>query len=510
MRAIWSHIQSGIVVALLSTILAACAVGPDFETPAAPKTKSYTKQPLVKQTASAPGIGSSGKAQHFAAGKDIPGEWWMLFHCEELNDLIRTGLANNQTLAAAQATLRQAQETLAAQIGSAYYPNVTAALGVTRERQAGATFGQEITSSTFNLYNAAANVSYTLDVFGGLRRQTETLAAQVENQRYLLEAAHITLTANIVTTAVTVASLEAQIQATHELIHALEQQLTIIDKQYKLGGVSGVDVLTQQNQVAQTRATLPPLEKSLAQSRHALAVLIGVLPSESNLPKISLDRLNLPAKLPISLPSLLVRQRPDVRASEALLHAASAQIGVATANLFPQFPLSASYGRDSNTPQTLFNFSNSAWSLGAQLTQPLFDGGSLRAQRREAIAAFDVTYAQYRQIVLQGFQNVADSLRAIEADARALKTQRQAEIALRDTLKIAEQQVRLGGISYLSLLDTQRQYQQAVINRIKAQAARYTDTAALFLSLGGGWWNRPVDLTLLTVDRSDDAPSKTN
>jgi NodT family efflux transporter outer membrane factor (OMF) lipoprotein len=341
----------------------------------------------------------------------------------------------------------------------------------------------------FNLFNASVNVSYTLDVFGGLRRQIEALGAQVDNQQFELMAAYLSLTANIVTTAVTVASFQAQIQATHSLLSAQEKQLAIIKKQFFLGGLSRNEVLTQETLVAQTRATLPPLEKSLAQSRHALLALVGEYPDQP-LPRIQLDAIDLPRALPLSLPSMLVRQRPDVRASQALLHAASAQIGVATANLFPQVTLSGADGWQSLVLPSLINPANKIWNITADITQPIFHGGALLAQRRAAIAAYDLAAAQYKQTVIQAFQNVADTLRALETDARSLRAQRQAEISAKHSLQLITQQYRLGGVSYLDLLNAQQQYQQTKISRIKAQAIRYSDTAALFQALGGGWWNK--------------------
>ncbi len=485
---------------LISVILAGCAVGPNFHSPAAPNTQRYTASCLPEHTTSAKSPG--GQAQHFVACQDIPAQWWLLFHSQELNYLICRGISNSPTLDAAQAALRQAKDNLSAVIGSTLFPVVGLQASVERERFSAATFGASgaggsgsttsgiSTTSLFNLYNTAVNVSYTPDVFGGARRQIEASRSLVDYQCFELEATYLTLTSNIVTTAVTVASLCAQIQATHELINAQENELQIVRKQFHLGGVSRVDVLTQETQVAQLLATLPPLEKSLAQNRHALAVLVGGLPSETCLPEITLDCLDLPTDLPISIPSLLVRQRPDIRASEAQLHEASAQIGVATANLFPQFTITGSYGSEANLIKDLFTPSAKVWDIIGQVSQPIFQGGSLLAKRRAAIDAYCQAYAQYRQTVLQGFQNVADALRAIQIDADELKAQAAAEIAARETVVLTRKQFHLGGVSYLSLLTAERQYQQARVNRIQAQAARYTDTAALFQALGGGWWNR--------------------
>lgn len=488
-----SSIKAAITFSLM-TAITGCAVGPNFQAPQAPQTQSYTHSPLPPKTVSIKQSGEGGKSQEFASGMDIPAQWWTLFQSAELDSLIRQGLANSPTLAAAQATLRQSQENLNAGIGNLLFPAVNAQLSGQRTNDSSTNTGSSSTSTStsanvYNLYNASVSVSYVLDIFGGSRRQIEGLSAQVDNARYELLAANLTLTSNIVTTAVTVASLEAQIKATRDLVTEEENQLVIIQKQLKVGGASTENVLSQQTQVAQTIALLPPLEKSLSQSQHSLAVLVGELPSQSQMPKIDLDKLILPAKLPISLPSSLVQQRPDVQASQALLHAASAQIGVATANLLPQLTLSANYGTSGATPAELLKAGSNVWGLAAQVAQPIFHGGALLAQRRGAIAAYDQANAQYRETVLQAFQNVADALRAVQMDAETFKAQRQAELAARETLKLTREQFTLGGDSYLQLLSAEQQYQQTRINRIQAQAARYTDTAALFQALGGGWWN---------------------
>ncbi|HEX4044895.1 MAG TPA: efflux transporter outer membrane subunit [Gammaproteobacteria bacterium] len=506
-----------IMTILLFVVLPGCMVGPDFRSPAPPQVDSYTASPLPEKTVSTPAAGAAGKAQDYQVAtpppvavpapaksiatrygapppppplsRAIPAEWWRLYHSQALNDLITHGLANSPTLTAAQAALRQAQETLNAQVGVTYYPSVTGALSGQRERFGGSSFGNTIPSSIFNVFNVAVNVSYVLDVFGAERRQIEALRAQVNYQQYELIATYLTLTTNIVTTAITVASLEEQVKATEALIVAVEGQLSIIEKQFRLGGVAKTNVLTQQTLVAQTRATLPPLEKSLAQSRHALAVLVGEFPNKT-LPSIALNSFSLPQALPVTLPSDLVRQRPDIQAAEALLHAASAQVGVATANLFPQITLSGDYGGTSSLPATLLSSGNRVWDYGAQLSAPIFQGGSLLAKRRAAIASFDQAAAQYRQAVLQAFQNVADTLRALEMDAKTLHAQQAAETSAHRALILSQDQYRLGGVSYLTLLTAQQQYQQTVLGRIQAQAARYADTAALFQALGGGWWNQ--------------------
>lgn len=463
-------------------------VGPNFNSPNPPKVKKYTEKPLPAKTVSTPGTG--GQAQAFITNKDIPLLWWELYHSPELNQLIRIGLANSPNLAVASAALREAQENLKVQIGNSMWPSIDASQMVQRQRYSGLQIGFPADSVTFNLVYTSFNLSYTLDVFGGARRQIEALKAQVNYQQFQVIAAYLTLTSNIVTTSVAIASYQAQIDATIDLIKAEQGLFDILNQQYRLGGVSQENVLTQQTLLEQTKATLPPLQKNLSQAKHALATLVGTFP-ETPLPIIKLNRLKLPTELPVSLPSNLVRQRPDVRAAEALLHQACAQIGVATANLFPQFTITANEGWLNTSFANLFTKRHEVWGLTGQVVQPLFHGGALWAQRRSVIAAYQQTAAQYKQTVLQAFQDVADVLRGLEVDARTLQAQIKAENAARDSLNLTLKQYRLGGVSYINLLNAQQQYQQTRISRIQAQAVRYSDTAALFQALGGGWWHKP-------------------
>jgi len=487
----------------MSLLCYGCLVGPTYHTPAAPSTTSYTATQFPAKTASVTGPG--GEAQHLALGQEIPAEWWTLFHSASLDRLVRQALSGSPTLVAAKATLRNSLETLNALVGSVTYPTVDASASVTKQKISGAEFGlPKETFSPFTLYNASVNVSYVLDLFGGARRELEALESQVDFQRFQLEGAYLTITSNIVTTALREASLRAQIEALNEIDAALQTQFDLVEIQFRLGGAARTDVLAQLTQLAQTRATLPPLEKELEQTRHLLAVLAGRMPSDSDvLPTFTLDQLQLPAELPVSLPSSLVRQRPDIRASEALLHAANAQVGVATANQYPQINLTGSLGYMANSSSTLFQRESSVYSLGAGLLQPVFHGGQLSAERRAAVAAYDQASAQYQAVVLQAFQNVADVLRALDADARTLKAQAAAAAAARDTLDLTQKEYQLGGVSYLSLLNAERQYQQTKIGLIQAQAARYADTAALFQALGGGWWNRDLHADIASMQNKE-------
>lgn len=487
------------IAASVAAALAGCAVGPDFVAPTAPavadSTHPYTPVPLPASTASAPGTG--GAVQQFAAGQDIPALWWQVFRSEPLDQLIRSALMQSPTLASAQAALRQAGETYAATAGNRLLPVVSGQLGATRERVSSAATGIP-GGGVFNLYNASVNVSYTVDAFGAIRRDLEGLQAVIDYQRYQVEAAYLSLTANVVTTAIQEASLRAQLKATQDVVAAEEKSLAVVETQVRLGAVGRSSALSQRAQVAQTRATIPNLEKSIEQTRHQLAVYAGRLPGEGGLPVFELESLHLPEQLPVSVPSELLRQRPDIGAAEALLHQASAQVGVATANLYPQITLSGSLGSQSLTPAKLFSSGTAFWNLGANLLQPIFNGGALQADKRAAVAAFDQSRAQYRQTVLTAFLDVANTLRALEADARTLQAQAEAESLAREQLDLIQRQYQLGAVSYLGLLDSQRTYQQTLVGLAQAQASRYSDTAALFHALGGGWWNRPelTDISL--------------
>ena len=473
----------------IGLMLAGCAVGPDFKTPTPPQgvgsVYGAAALPVNTEVVTSPDAGSTGVVQHIKYGQDLSAQWWTLFHSEALDQLIHSALKQNPTFAMAQASLRQAKENFTAETGLLEYPSVNAQLGATRER---AQLGS-VTPSVFNLYNASVNVSYTVDVFGASRHQLEGLMAEVDYQQFQLEAAYQMLVSNVVTAAIREAALRAQLQATQNVLKAQQTQLEIIEKQLDLGAITRSVALAQSTLVAQTRAQVSPLEKSLAQTRHQLAVYVGKLPSETGLPEFQLDALELPQDLPVTLPSELVRKRPDIRASEALLHAASAQLGVATANQYPQINLSGSFSVNS-VQMGGSNPTSTLWNLWAGLTQPLFNGGALSAKRRSSAAAYDQAEAQYRGTVLSAFQNVADNLRAIDSDATTLNAQANAEKLARESLEINRQQYQLGGVNYLALLDAERVYEQARINLIVAKSARLSDTAALFVSLGGGWWNR--------------------
>ena len=473
-------------LSLLLIALAGCTVGPDFVRPELAADADYTQQAFTR-TALAD-IATGGAAQRLIAGMDIPGQWWTLFRSPELNALVEEALRANPDVSAAQAALRQANELVYADQAS-LFPSVGANLSKTREKVSGASTGAA-SAPILTLSSASLNVSYAPDVFGGTRRQIESSTAQAQYQRFALEATYLTLSTNVVNTAVNLASLRDQIAATGQIVQLQSDQLDLLQAQRRLGAIADTDVLTQQTALAQTRATLAPLQKQLAQTRNQLMAYLGRFPNQDKGERFNLVSLHLPQELPVSLPSALVSQRPDVRAAEAQLHEASANIGVAVANQLPQFSITGSLGSTVASGSTLFSAGSGVWSLAGAIAQPLFDAGALEHRKRAAVAAYDQSAAQYRGTVITAFQDVANVLRALEADAEALKQQVAAERSAQASLALVQAQYRLGAVAYINLLTAQQTYQNTVLTRVQAQAVRYSDSAALFQALGGGWWNR--------------------
>jgi NodT family efflux transporter outer membrane factor (OMF) lipoprotein len=470
-------------------VIAGCAAGPDYVRPTAPTATGYSSAALPTQTSSAPVQG--GAAQQFVAGQDIPAQWWTLFRSPALNALIEHALKNNPNLAAADAALRVAQENLYAQQG-AFFPTVTASYTPSRQKTPIGSLTTNATSgaSLYTLHTAQLNVGYTLDVFGANRREVESLQAQADSQRFQLEAAYLSLTSNLVVAAVQEASLRGQAASTEALIKLEQEQLDLLKQQLSAGAIAEAGVVAQEAILAQTKASLPPLNRQLAQQRDLLVALAGHTPGDFALEDFDLAMLDLPQALPVSLPSKLVEQRPDIRSAEEQLHAASAQIGVAQANLLPQITLSATGGSVAYEISQLFRSGNAFWALAAGVTQPIFDGATLLHRKRAAEATYDQAAAQYRATVITAFQNVADALQALRFDADALQEAVNAERAADSSLAIAKRQVEIGDVSDLALLTAELAYQQSLINLVQARANRYADTAALFQALGGGWWNR--------------------
>jgi len=483
-----SRVPSRLAV-LASLLYAGCAVGPNFKSPSAPDVKDYTVSPLRTTVATANVTG--GEAQSFAPGSDLSAEWWTLFHSQPLNELIEHSLTSNHDLKAAQAALSVARENLLAQRG-VYYPSVTGSFSATRQRQSGQ-LSSALNSNAFlyNLFTPQVSVSYVPDVFGLNRRTVESMAAQEQEVRFQMVATYTTLTANVVVTAIQQASLQMQIDATRELIDINSRMLHILQYQFAKGYANRLDVAAQESQLAQVAATLPPLLKQSAQLHDLLAALAGRFPNQAPDEKFELSSMQLPLDLPVSLPSDLVAQRPDVRQAEANLHDASAKIGIATANRLPNFVLTANAGSAATAMDQLFTTGTGFWGLGAAATAPIFQGGTLLHLQRAAKAAYVQAAEQYRSTVLTAFQNVADTLTALEQDAEALRTAAAAADAAKVTLDLAQRQLQDGYASNLAMLSAEQTYQQARINLVQAQANRYADTAALFQALGGGWWHRP-------------------
>ncbi len=463
--------------------LGAC-VGPDFHRPAPPPVQRFTAEPLPPETGAVAGPG--GAAQKFLLQQDVPKNWWTLFDCRELDALVNQALKNNPEVQAAQGALRQALENSAAQRGS-YFPLVQGNFDAQRSRDATGVLQPVLNSGAplYNLFTPQVTISYVPDIFGLNRRLVESLAAQAEASKYQLDATYLTLTANVVTSAIQEAQLRAQIAATEHVIALERETLGVLRSRLSLGAVAEADVYAEDASLAQLESALPPLRKQLHQTRDQLAVLTGQLPADFQPPRFALTELALPADLPLGVPSQLVERRPDVRAAEAQLHAATADVGVAIANLLPQITITGDLGSTAPLFSELFRPGTGFWTIGANASQTLFEGGTLIHRKRAADAALDQAGAEYRLAVLTAFQNVADALHALAADADALAAASRAEQAAQKSLDVAHHQLELGSVSYVALVSAQQIYEQTLVTLIQARANRYADTAALFQALGG-------------------------
>jgi len=476
-------------LAAASLTLAGCAAGPDFKPPAPPQVSGYTARP-VTTTAATPGA-AGGDAQTFQQGGDIPGDWWTLFHSQPLDTLIARALQNNHDLKAAQAALRVAHEDVLAQRGS-FFPGISASFDASRQRQPGSLAPVPSNNSfQYSLFTPQLSISYAPDLFGLNRRTRESLQAQEQAAHFQMIAAWTTLTSNVVVTAVEEAALRGQVDATRKSVDIAKKSLAILQLRFQKGDASKLDVAAQQTQLAQAEASLPALVKQLAATRHALAVLVGAFPDQAPAESFTLADLQLPEKLPVSLPSKLVAQRPDVGQARADLHAASAAVGIAAAERLPNIELTANAGSTALAISKVFTSGTGFWGIAASLTAPIFEGGQLLHQERAAKAAYVETAEQYRSAVLTAFQNVADTLVALDQDAKGLQAAAKAEQAAKTTLDLSQLQLKHGYIGTFELLAAQQAYQQARIALIAAEANRFADTAALYQALGGGWWHHP-------------------
>jgi NodT family efflux transporter outer membrane factor (OMF) lipoprotein len=465
-----------VIPALTALALSACAVGPNFGPPPSDPTDRYM---------------AANASQPFASAADVPYEWWTIYGSTALNEVVDSALRGSPTVKAAQAALRQANELVKVQRAT-LFPTLQAEYAPSRQRDAVGTLAPTLASSQalFTLHTAQISVSYLLDVFGGNRRQIESAQAQADSQRFELEAAYLTLTSNVVAAAIQEASLRAQINANEDIVRGERDGLDILNRQLTLGTIAQTAVLAQEALAAATEAQLPPLRKQLAMQRDLLAVLTGRSPGEPPAVTFELSALSVPKNLPLSLPSALIRQRPDVLAAEGQLHAATAQVGVAIADLLPQINLTATLGGASTSLSTLLVSGNTFWSVGATLSQTLFAGGALWHRKLATDAALDAAGAQYRAVVLGALQNVADTLYALQYDAQAVDANQRAEQAAHRSLDTTHASLSQGSITYLDLLIAEQAQAQAVSNLEQARASYLADTAALFVALGGGWWNR--------------------
>ena len=516
MNPVYPTFSAALLVAA-AALASSCAVGPNFHKPQAPANAGYAAEALPQASSSTDIHG--GEVQHYIAGRDIPFQWWELFQCPALNSLIEKAFKANPSVAAAQAALAQAQELVYAQQGF-YFPSVGATYQAERHKIAGNLTNDQAPGVQgngdnllpplqtpgvppytaplyYNFQTAELTVGFVPDVFGGNRRQVESLAAQTEVQRFALEATYITLASNVAAAAIQEASLRAQIRATQQIIAADEKALQILRDQFRLGQAMRIDVAAQETALAQAKATLPPLQLQFEQGRDLLRALVGNLPNQDVPETFELDALQLPPELPVSLPSKIIEQRPDVRAAEAQLHAANADVGVAVAAMLPQFPITGSYGGNADQFSWMFRHGGPFWNLVGDMTQPLFQGGTLLHRKRAANEALKQAAAQYQSAVITAYQNVADTLHASLSDADALAANVDAENAAKVTYDLTLRQMQVGYVNTLILLAAETAYDQALLNRVQAQAARYGDTVALFQALGGGWWHRNGNASLV-------------
>lgn len=469
------------VALIAAALVAACAVGPDFVRPAPPSTTGYVPGAPPSAT-----VAGDGHAQRFAAGAAVPADWWKRFGSPGLDATVAEALARSPTLASANATLRQSEDERRAGYG-VFFPQIGADLGATRERVSPLRFGQGGPSSIFNLFTLSGSVSYLVDLFGGERRQLEALGAGIDVQRSAVLATYLTLTSNVVNASVARAAYRAEVDATRAIVESAAERVELAKAQYTAGTVPYASVLSLEADLASLRASLPPLELKAEQAGHLLSVLAGHAPSEWTAPETRLGDFVLPEDLPLTLPSALVRQRPDVLGAEAQVHRASAAIGVATANLLPQLTLSGSLGNEAAVWSELRNPSGRIWSGGADLGVPVFQGGQAWYTRKAAIDAYEAARANYQQAVLAAFQQVADALRALEHDAESVRDQAESLEASRTALALTDANYRAGTADYLAVLVATRQYHAAEVGYLASVAQRLQDTVALYAALGGGW-----------------------
>jgi len=475
------------IVAALALSLSGC-VGPNFVPPAAPAVDGYLPGKLESANGGPGGPKVAG--QHFVTGQDVAARWWAAFRSQPLNDLVRLSVNHSPTLQAAEAAIKIAKYNALAQRGG-WLPQISGSSSSSQQllTNAGTVFGDlgSVPQTEYSLVTQSLSVTFVPDVWGANFRAVENLDAVTEQQLFQLEAAYLALAGNVVTAAIQEASLRGQLEATKRVIAIERHLLDILKRQFDAGQAAQADVLAQEAALAAVEQLLPPLEKQLAQQRNLLTALAGQLPSDEVMQKFDLAHLKLPTNLPISLPGKLVDQRPDVRAAEANMHSASALIGVAIAARLPNIQLTANGGTSGYNFAQSFAPGTGFYTVAAGVTAPIFDGFTLYNKQKAAEVALDQAEAQYRSTVITAFQNVADALRALQADARAMKAAVHAEETAKASLDIVEKQLNAGQVNQLQVLNAQQTYLNAVITRVLAEANRLSDTAALFTALGGGW-----------------------
>jgi NodT family efflux transporter outer membrane factor (OMF) lipoprotein len=467
-------------------LLASCMVGPDFQAPKPTTNQNYTKDgpPVLK-------AGSDEPGQQLQPGAELRADWWALFHSPELDAMVRQAISDNKTLVQARSTLLQAYEQRA-QAEGGLFPQANLGVNAERQRLDYAVLGIPANPlfpkfAEFDVYSVGPSVSYPLDIWGGTRRLIEERGAQAEYQGYQLAAAYLSLTGNAVAQAVTVAGIREQLKAVDDIIANDQENRSLVQREFDAGEVTQIDVESAQSQLESDRTLVPPLRQQLSAAKHALSLLVSKSPADWTPPDFDLGQMTLPPDLPVSLPSELVHQRPDILSAEAQFHVATAAVGVATAQLYPQITLSAAFEQVALNPQNVFLPMNNAWTLTAGLMQPVFHGGELEAQRRASLQALEAARAGYEQTVLQAFVQVANLLDALHEDGALIEAQHRAIDTAETSLKLTREAYTGGNIGILLVLDAQRRFQEARLGYVRATVQRYLDTVQLFAAMGGGW-----------------------
>ncbi|MGY2736316.1 efflux transporter outer membrane subunit [Sphingomonas sp. UYP23] len=472
-------------ILLAATALAGCTVGPDFVRPQAPGETGY--RPSSEQRAAVRG------APAVTLGAGPTQRWWTAFGSTEMDALVDRAIANNRSLAASNATLAAARDELRAVAGRRL-PQIDANARVDQEQVNLAGFGFSGNNPLapggnpeFHLYSVGGGISYDLDLFGGLRRQVEQSAAQVEAQQRQTEAAHLSIAGQVVNQVLTVAAIRAQIATANALLAEDLRNVDLTQKRRQGGEGTLVEVLNAQSQYTADRGDIPQLEQQLAEARHMLATLVGIAPSELGATEFDIAKLTLPAAIPVALPSELVHRRPDILQAEADLHAAAAGVGVATARLYPDITLGATLTQGAPGIGDLVKNAFRGYDIFAGVTAPIFHGGTLKAQRAAAINRAKASEATYQQTVLSAFGQVADLLSAIQSDARSVVNQSESVSVAERSRHLSRRSYQVGNSGILQVLETERLYQRASNGLVLARTRQFLNVARLYVATAGGW-----------------------